>query len=111
MSNSFGAFRPPAYCENCGESFPWRAAALAQAEKIAKLQAETYALDVTSERELTQFAKAVADKRVTPQEAATFGAWFKKKFGSDAARAVGGALKDVATSVIADAINKAMLGR
>lgn len=101
---------PPSNCTHCGKPFPWREEALAKAEKVARMQAEIYELDAATANELFDFTKAVAEDRASPEEASTFGQWFKRKAGPEAAKAVGGVLKDVATSTIADVIRKTMLG-
>jgi hypothetical protein len=101
---------PPSHCPNCGKPYPWREEALARANKVARMQAETYALDEKTTSELVAFAELVATNQATKEEASTFGLWFKKKAGKEAAIAVGGILKDVATSVVSDIIRKTMIG-
>ncbi|MGZ3523081.1 MAG: DUF2321 domain-containing protein [Vulcanimicrobiaceae bacterium] len=100
----------PSFCSECGKPFPWQVAALERARKVARMQSEIHDLDEATSSALTEFAEDVARDRATPEEAATFGQWFRKKAGPEAARAVGGVLKDIATSTIADIIRKSMLG-
>ena len=112
FSNSvvLGEITPPAHCTNCGQPYPWREAALERAKRTARMEAEIHNLDQATVRELDRFALAVAEDKATLEDVSTFGRWFKKKAGSGAAKAIAGALKDVATDVIAAAIVKSMGG-
>jgi hypothetical protein len=74
------------------------------------MQVEIRQLDNAVASELMEFTHAVAENRVTKEEATTFADWFKLKAGKEGAMAVGGILKDVATGVIADIIRKTMIG-
>jgi hypothetical protein len=73
------------------------------------MQAEIHALDEATAAELLAFTERVATDQATPGEASTFGQWFKKRAGGESARAVGGALKEIATSIISEVIVKVMM--
>jgi hypothetical protein len=102
--------KPPTFCGACGKPFPWQSAAIDRARRVAKMQAEINELDESVAGPLADFAEQVATNNVSPDEADTFGRWFTKKAGIQAAKAVGTGLKDVATDVIAAVITKTMLG-
>lgn len=103
-----GVVSPPAHCTNCGKPYPWRLEALQRAERTARMQAEIHDLDSDTREELNRFTLSVAQNKVTEADVSTFGRWFKKKAGLEAAKAIGGALKDIATDVIATAIAKSL---
>lgn len=105
-----GSTPTPSHCHNCGKPYPWREETMARANKMARMQAEIHALDEPTRDELVAFTERVAVGSATADEATTFGQWFRKKAGPEAAKAVGGAFKEIASSVIAAAIQKAMLG-
>jgi hypothetical protein len=96
-------------CPNCGKAFPWHAAAIERAERIVRMQSEIHQLDDATAKELARFAQDVAQHKATPAEVSTFGQWFRIKAGIESARAVGAALKDIATSVISEVIVKVMM--
>jgi hypothetical protein len=100
---------PPAYCAHCSKPYPWYRAATERAERIVRMQSEIHSLDEATTEALARFAQDVAQDKATPEEASTFGQWFRKKAGLESARAVGGALKEIATSVISEVIVKVMM--
>lgn len=100
---------PHAFCPDCSKPYPWYRGAMERAERIVRMQTEIHTLDENTAAELARFAKDVAQDKATPEEASTFGQWFKKRAGVESARAVGGALKDVATSLVAEVIVKVMM--
>ena len=77
---------------------------------MARMQAEIHALDEPTRDELVAFTERVAVGSATKDEATTFGQWFRKKAGPESAKAVGGMLMEVASSVIAAVIQKTMMG-
>lgn len=101
---------PPLHCTGCGRAFPWRAAALERARRVSEMEAEIRGFDQQTREQLAAFTELVAEERATPDEASTFGQWFRQKAGPEAARTIGGVLKDAATSAIADIIRKTMMG-
>jgi hypothetical protein len=74
------------------------------------MQAEIHDLDEASSARLAKFTQDVAEQSASPEQAATFMLWLKKKVGGEAAKAFGGVLKDIATGAVADVIKKAVLG-
>jgi hypothetical protein len=100
---------PPSNCTSCGKPYPWRVAAIARANRVTRMQVELHQLDQRTVEQLEDFTQLVVEGRATPQEAETFGKLFKKKAGLEAAKAVGGVLKDIATGVISDIIRKTMM--
>ncbi len=102
--------RPPAYCGECGEPYPWRAASLRRLAQVTAMQVELNSLDPATTEALNSFVADVVASRATPEQASTFGRWFTMKVGVEGAKAVGGVLKDVASSIIADTIRKTMMG-
>jgi hypothetical protein len=77
---------------------------------MAQMQAEIHALDAPTRDELVAFTERVAVGNATNDEVATFGQWFRKKAGPDAAKAVGSMLLEVTSSVVAAIIQKTMMG-
>lgn len=72
------------------------------------MQTEIHGLDEATSKELGQFARDLAQDRASPEETATFFQLLKKRIGPESAKAIALGLKDVATSVIAEVIVKAM---
>jgi hypothetical protein len=73
------------------------------------MQAEIHALDEETTLKVVNFVQSVAEERATAEETATIGQWLRKKAGSETVKAIGYAIKDLATSVIADVITKAWI--
>lgn len=101
---------PPPFCYECGNAYPWYADAIERANRIIEMQIALHNIDDATAGELRRFAGDIVRDKVTPQEVETFGQWFRKIGGVDAAKAIGNALKDICTGVIASFITKTMTG-
>jgi hypothetical protein len=96
-------------CSGCGKPLPWHAVAIERAKRVAAMQADLHSFDPAVTKTLDEFVLAVAEDRATPEETATFSQWLRKKTGPEAVRSVGGVLKEISSSALAETIEETML--
>src|SRR5260370_39763184 len=96
-----GPFRPPIYCGECGNPFPWTATALAAAKEYAD---DLDQLSVEEKDALKgTFVDLTSDTARTPLAASRF-----KKFTNKMGPIAGGILQKIIENVLTEAAKKSM---